>query len=64
MRPLWERFKNVAFWVLVGWFAIGLVLQAFWGDSKPREGEACGEGHRWVYVGIGENRDLSCEPER
>ena len=32
-------------------------------DWEPRAGDPCGPGHRYVWIGVGPNSDLSCEPE-
>jgi hypothetical protein len=29
----------------------------------PHAGDPCGPGHRYVWIGVGANRDVSCEPE-
>jgi hypothetical protein len=57
-----ERIKSVLFWTFVILFVVLLIGdKLLHGSDGPHEGQNCGPNHKWVYVGIGEDKDLSCE---
>jgi hypothetical protein len=58
-KELWSLVGTVATVIVIVW----IILGALFGERKPEihEGEPCGEGHHWKWVGIGQITDLSCE---
>ena len=62
------RVGDVIRWVVIAWVGIALIVQTIrlltgTADWEPRAGNSCGPGHRYVWIGVGPNSDLSCEPE-
>jgi hypothetical protein len=62
----WRRLGYFAATAFIVWIVLGSLFSWLFGERKyrPREGDECGPGHHWVYVGIGDNTDLSCEQDR
>lgn len=54
---------GIAVGIVMGLLALGSLVGPK--DNKPREGEACGPEHHWVYVYTNVTLpDLSCEKDR
>jgi hypothetical protein len=45
--------------VIIGFLKLFGIIET----PGPHAGDPCGPGHRYVWVGVGPNSDLSCEPE-
>jgi len=53
--------------IFIVWVVLGSLVAWLLGVPslyKPKEGDQCGPHHHWVYVGFGDNPDLSCEADR
>jgi hypothetical protein len=62
----WERVKNFvakAFLACLIIYALGSWFGFIKQPPGVHEGQACGLGHHWKYVGNPEDPDLSCEPD-